>query len=370
MRSIVPSPPSEITRSSPSVNGVDVERRGARGPTPRRRRAGIAHRDAVLGERGGRVLRQLGRVAALAVRDEPDCAQRAHAATPGVAPGSRGRRDDRVQRRRRRRASPGRAAAARPDVEEELDVAVGAAQRRRDHVDDDQAVRREPVARPRAAPRGAPRDRGRSRPCRPGRVPPRTAASPAARARRRASAQRASAGATVSSEMKERSATTRSTGAADVGRLEVADVGALQHRDPRVGAQRPRELAAADVDRDHLRPPRLQEAVGEPAGRRAGVERPAPVDAPPRTPSSAAASLSPPRDTKRGPSPVDRDRLAGSTRRAGDVGAAARRRAPARRRSPRPPAPAGEQAPAHQLGVEPSPHGHRRRIGGGPVAHR
>ena len=61
---------------------------------------------------------------------------------------------------------------------------------------------------------------------------------------------------------------------AEVLRLEVAGVGALEHRDPRVGAQRPRELAAPDVDREHRRRAGLQQAVGEPAGRRTEVERP------------------------------------------------------------------------------------------------
>ena len=58
-----------------------------------------------------------------------------------------------------------------------------------------------------------------------------------------------SAGATVTSEMKERSATVSVDRAAEVVGLERAHVGALAHGDPRVVAQRPGELAAADVDR-------------------------------------------------------------------------------------------------------------------------
>ena len=66
---------------------------------------------------------------------------------------------------------------------------------------------------------------------------------------------------------------------AEVGRggsicveLDVAHVGALQHRDAIVGAQRPRELAAPDVERDHVVGAPLQQAVGETAGRRPDVE--------------------------------------------------------------------------------------------------
>ena len=82
-----------------------------------------------------------------------------------------------------------------------------------------------------------------------------------------------SAGATVSSEMKERSAVATSTRAADPLRLEPAHVRAFEHRDARVGAQRPRELAAPDVDRHDMRGARPQQTVGEATGGRARVER-------------------------------------------------------------------------------------------------
>ena len=77
--------------------------------------------------------------------------------------------------------------------------------------------------------------------------------------------------------MNERSATTRSTGApsapASSSRRFVRSITVT-----RVVPQRPRELPAADIDRDHLGRPRLQQAVGEPAGRRPGVEHAQPGD--------------------------------------------------------------------------------------------
>ena len=59
----------------------------------------------------------------------------------------------------------------------------------------------------------------------------------------------------------------------DRARLELAHVRALHHRDARVVAQRPRELTAADVDRDDVRGAVPQQAVGEAARRRADVDR-------------------------------------------------------------------------------------------------
>ena len=85
--------------------------------------------------------------------------------------------------------------AARVAVHEELDVAVGAAERRRHHVDDDAGRAPTSPSRTSCEHRAVHRrDRGRRRPCRPGRARPRTAASPAARGRRRAVVQRASGG--------------------------------------------------------------------------------------------------------------------------------------------------------------------------------
>ena len=60
--------------------------------------------------------------------------------------------------------------------------------------------------------------------------------------------------------------------------LKAASVGALQHVDARIGAQRVRELAVADVDREDCGGPVLQQAVGEPSGRGADIERAAARD--------------------------------------------------------------------------------------------
>ena len=63
----------------------------------------------------------------------------------------------------------------------------------------------------------------------------------------------ASAGSTSRSEMNDRSADGQVDRSADQLRGQRAHVGALEHRHPLVGAQRPGQLAVADVDRDHLR---------------------------------------------------------------------------------------------------------------------
>ena len=102
--------------------------------------------------------------------------------------------------------------------------------------------------------------------------PPRTAASPAARGRRPASCARASAGATVTQRDEREVGDDDVDRAADVGGLEVAHVVRSSTVTRGVVAQRPRELAATDVDRDDVRRAGLEQAVGEAAGRRAGVE--------------------------------------------------------------------------------------------------
>ena len=68
--------------------------------------------------------------------------------------------------------------------------------------------------------------------------------------------QAVSAGSTSRSEMKDRSATVSSTGPPISSGVERAHVGAVEHRDPRVGAQCPGQLPVADVDGDDLRAPR------------------------------------------------------------------------------------------------------------------
>ena len=78
------------------------------------------------------------------------------------------------------------------------------------------------------------------------------------------------------SEMNETSMLTRVIGAPAIGqiaRLEMARVGVLDHRDARIAAQLPVQLAVADVERDHVARAALQPDVGEAAGRGADVER-------------------------------------------------------------------------------------------------
>ena len=55
--------------------------------------------------------------------------------------------------------------------------------------------------------------------------------------------------------------------------VDGARVDALEHGHARVVAQRHGELAVRDVERDHMGGAALEQAVGEPAGRRADVER-------------------------------------------------------------------------------------------------
>ena len=64
-----------------------------------------------------------------------------------------------------------------------------------------------------------------------------------------------------------------STGPPVIAECDVADVRALDVRDPVVGAQPLVQLAVADVDGDDVTGAALQEAVGETAGRCPGVER-------------------------------------------------------------------------------------------------
>src|SRR4051794_15985173 len=67
-------------------------------------------------------------------------------------------------------------------------------------------------------------------------------------------------------------------GAADRLRRQVAHVGALVDDDPLVGAQGPRELAVADVDRHDLPGAALQQLLGEAPGGGPGVQRAAALD--------------------------------------------------------------------------------------------
>ena len=89
-------------------------------------------------------------------------------------------------------------------------------------------------------------------------------------------AQASTAGSTLASEMKETSATTRSGREGQQRRVQGAGVHALDHRDPRVLAQPPVELAVGHVQRDHGLRAALEQAVGEAARRGAHVQAPPP----------------------------------------------------------------------------------------------
>ena len=182
---------------------------------------------------------------------------------------------------------------------EELAVAVGARDRReRIDPDDRQPGRGQARRHPRRAPRGAPAGRERSHPCP-------TAARPASNwgfTSRTSSAsgvvQRSSAGATVSSEMNERSATASGTGPPMASGSSARTLVRSSTRDARVvcaattraarGRRRPRRPCAAPrCSRQSVKPP-----VDAPASR---ARQPTRLDR--RTAASAASSFSPPRDT-------------------------------------------------------------------------
>ena len=95
---------------------------------------------------------------------------------------------------------------------------------------------------------------------------------------RRDAARRAAAPSTRVSEMNDRSATTTSTGPPMLAGVASRTWKRSSTVHPRVVADARVELTVADVDGHHLRGAALQQAVGEPAGRRAGVEHPPAVD--------------------------------------------------------------------------------------------
>ena len=97
--------------------------------------------------------------------------------------------------------------------------------------------------------------------------------------------------------MNDTSTVARSGGSGSIAGVETARVGALEHHDPRILAERPRQLSVADVDRDHAARAAAQQAVGEAAGRGADVERHACRRRRCAKASSAPASFSPPRLT-------------------------------------------------------------------------
>ena len=79
--------------------------------------------------------------------------------------------------------------------------------------------------------------------------------------------------------MKERSATTRSAGAAEVVGGQAPDRGAAALLHARVGRDLGDELAVADVDGDDVRGPGGEEHLGEPARRRPDVDAAPALDA-------------------------------------------------------------------------------------------
>ena len=113
--------------------------------------------------------------------------------------------------------------------------------------------------------------------------------------------------------------------APDGVRFEMPDVGALQRRDARVGAQRPRELPSADVDRDDLRGTSLEQAVGEASGRRSGIEDPQPTRLQAEGRERRLELLAPARHVAAGLAPHG-DRLVGRRRGAPDSPWGRRRR--------------------------------------------
>ena len=175
-------------------------------------------------------------------------------------------------RPRRRRARPADRRAGAERVDEELHVAVRAAQGRFHPAHDGRPSPRAGRHRRGTGRPGGPRDRG------PRRALGTTSARPAsnwgftrstsgARVRRRPAAP----GARPQGDERE-------VGHHQVDRTadrvlrQVPHVGALEDVDPRVVPQAGVELAVADVDGDHLRRAPLQEAVGEAPGRGPGVE--------------------------------------------------------------------------------------------------
>ena len=125
---------------------------------------------------------------------------------------------------------------------------------------------------------------------------------------------------------------------ADVGQGEVAGVEALLHGHPGVVAQGPGQLAGADVDGHHRGGAALQEAVGEPAGRGAGVERPPTGHVDGETVEGRGQLLARP-GRRSGPAAPRGGRARRGTRGAPAGRLSSRRRGPARLRWPPAPGP-------------------------------
>ena len=167
-------------------------------------------------------------------------------------------------------------------------------------------------------------------------------------------ARPAAPGSTARSEMNDRSATTRSTGPPIASGVRCRTLARSRTSTRGSLAQARVELAVADVDGDHLRRAALEQAVGEAAGRRAGVEGPRPRDVDPEPLERGVELLAaPPHEAGR------RAERARPGRRARPGGTACRRATRRRSRGAR------RWPPARRCGWRPGPAGRARRRGGG-----
>ena len=250
MRSIVPSPPSDTARSSPAAN---FSTGTATRSEPDRVGLRDAHLDAVALEPRHHLRRPArGPPVAIAVRHQPDRLQRAR--SPLIACASATAASS---------ASAVTVGSRLARVEQELDVARGAAQRRRHRGDHPDARDRRARARRRRAPRGAPRDRARSRRGSPAARPASNCGFTSSTSSASGVVSRASAGPTSVSEMNERSATATAHGSSPiVGELQRPQVRPFEEHHPGILAERPVQLRRA-----RRRPPR-------PWPRRAGAGSP------------------------------------------------------------------------------------------------
>ena len=157
--------------------------------------------------------------------------------------------------------------------------------------------------------------------------------------------------------MNDRSATTTSAGAPTSPASRCADVGPLAHLDPRVA---PEPLVRAGRSRRRRRPPRAaprwRQAVGEAAGRRAGVEddRGRPRRPPKRVERGVELLAAPrhePRPAARRPRPARRAPTSRAGLSAGAPPTVTRPAAITARACSR----LGDQPPPDQLGVEAAP---------------
>jgi hypothetical protein len=123
------------------------------------------------------------------------------------------------------------------------------------------------------------------------------------------------------------------------------------------------ELAVADIERDHARRSCLQEAVGEPAGRRTEVEGSRAVDRDREAIERGGKLLAAARDEARGLA-LELDRLRGVDETRGRVGATPGDEHPPSADGFHRLTSACEQPSAHELGVESPALGHPARIRG------